>query len=278
MKTESPWVGLHVAVAGSKMFVRVQGNGPPVLLLHGGGPGTCGEGWTPFVAACSGQRQYLAPDHLGFGYSDVPDIDYGGNMLAQRVIELMDTLCLGRVALVGHSMGAAVAAAVAAARPESISHLVLIAPGGGTYGLAYRSPGIEQIARIVDIPSRDNMRALVRLMSNCPASHDRQVEQRMRLVARPGLMDVQRRLLQARSGVSAAERAELAGKLRALTQPVALVWGEEERFNPGGLGPLIREKLPPQTTYHVIPGAGHNVQYDEPERAAKVLDEVLGAS
>ena len=122
------------------------------------------------------------------------------------------------------------------------------------------------------------MRAMVELMSARPELVDAEVKKRMTFLERPGIVDIQRQLAAAR-GDSKARVAEppsaLGDKVRRLDIPIALLWGEHERFNPGGIGPKIHAALPAQASFHLIPGAGHNVQYDRPEIAAAILREFL---
>jgi 2-hydroxymuconate-semialdehyde hydrolase len=279
MPIDTPVAGFYLRVANAKIFVRVKGAGQAVLLLHGGGPGTSGDGWLEFMNVCAPDRQFIAPDFLGFGYSDAPEADYGTEKFVNDTIELMQTLCLESVVLVGHSMGAAIAAAVAVRCPELVSHLILIAPGGGSYGLDYRSPGIEQIARISQEPTEANIRILVELMSHRPELHDGEVDKRMALIRRPGILAAQRYLQQSRQNARLGGRGAgvtLAQKIRSLSRPIALLWGQYEEFNPVGLGPQIKAALPPQARYYLIADAGHNVHYDLPHAVARVFTEILG--
>ncbi len=277
MNALPPSAHFSVRICDARMFVRIRGQGQAIFLLHGGGPGTCGDGWHKLIDGLASRWQTYTPDFAGFGYSSSPGENYGSRDFAADVIELMNTLCLEHVILVGHSMGAAIAAEVATRQPQSISRLILIAPGGGSYGLDYHSPGIEQIARIAQSPTEENMRALVQLMSSRPEFHEREIAKRMRMLERPGILSAQRQLQQSRSTrrTLAPGAPTLAEKMRNLTLPMDLIWGEYERFNPVSLGPLIKAKLPSQVQYHVIPDAGHNVHYDQPEAVARLLERIM---
>ena len=66
-------------------------SGPPVLLLHGSGPGTTAAAWDPLVAALAPRHRVIAPDLLGFGASPRPD----GSLRAawtRQALELVDSL------------------------------------------------------------------------------------------------------------------------------------------------------------------------------------------
>ena len=267
-------IDMYLRIGGAPLYVRIAGDGAPLLLLHGGGPGTSGEGWREVMELLAPHHRVIAPDYPGFGHSAIPGTAPGIGRLAELMLELMGTLCIDRAAFAGHSMGAIVGATVATRAPQRVSHLALVAPGGGTYGVQYESPGIAAIARAAQEPSEANVRAVVELMSARPELIDAEVNKRMKFLERPGIVEIQRQLAAAR-GDSKARAAEppsaLGDKVRGLDLPIALLWGEHERFNPGEIGPKIHAALPAQAGYHVIPGAGHNAQYDRPEIVAAIL-------
>jgi pimeloyl-ACP methyl ester carboxylesterase len=271
-------VGIRLKLPSADVFVRVCGEGRPVVLLHGGGPGTSGDGWVDCMMACAAGLQLFAPDLPGFGDSGPLDSgsEYGNAAFVAATLAMLDALCLPHVTLAGHSMGASVAAAIAARHPERVEKLLLLAPGGAFFGFTdYESPGMTQIARTTLDPSIDNVRALVDLMSSQDAEgRARQVEHRLQRLRRPGILEGQRALLNARSTLDAtaiAQRAEMAGRIQSFERPVTLIWGAEEAFNPAVLGDRIRAVLPSHTSYYVIPGAGHNVQYDQPRSVAQLI-------
>src|SRR3954462_7374297 len=91
-------------------------SGPPVLLLHGSGPGTTAAAWDPLVAALAPRHRGIAPDLLGFGDSPPPE----GSLRAawtRQALELVDSLGVESFAVVGNSAGAAIALSIAATRP-----------------------------------------------------------------------------------------------------------------------------------------------------------------
>ncbi len=270
-------VGLRVKVPSAELFVRVRGNGRPVLLLHGGGPGTSGDGWVACMAACAPGVQLIAPDFPGFGDSGpLARGEYGNPAFVAATLELMDALCLEHVTLAGHSMGSSVAAALAARNPQRIERLLLVAPGGPFFGFNdYASPGMEQITRTTREPTLANVTRLVELMSAQDAAGlAHQVETRMERLRNPTIIEVQRALLGGRvtpDAAATARRAELAARIRTFERPVELVWGAREAFNPMELAERIRSALPAGSAYHLVAGAGHNVQYDQPQAVARLL-------
>ena len=104
-------------------------SGPPVLLLHGSGPGTTAAAWDPLVAALAPRHRVIAPDLLGFGESPRPE----GSLRAawtRQALELVDSLGVTSFAVVGNSAGAAIALSIAAARPHAVTRVVAVGAMG----------------------------------------------------------------------------------------------------------------------------------------------------
>ncbi len=121
--------------AAGTVCYRECGKGEPVLLLHG--VGSSSASWVDFMA-CAGEalrgRRLIAWDAPGYGDSsrlpqDAPmAADYAGALHA-----MLDTLGVNQFELIGHSLGALIAGAFAAAHPARVRALIMLDPAGG-YG------------------------------------------------------------------------------------------------------------------------------------------------
>jgi pyruvate dehydrogenase E2 component (dihydrolipoamide acetyltransferase) len=108
----------------------VTSGGSPVLLLHGQ-PGGAGD-WERVIAAIGGRATAIAIDRPGWdGHSEPRDLD--GN--AEAALGVLDARGIDRATIVGHSLGGAVAAWVAAHHPDRVASLVLAAPAGNVDSL-----------------------------------------------------------------------------------------------------------------------------------------------
>jgi pimeloyl-ACP methyl ester carboxylesterase len=116
-----------ISVAGIDLDIFEQGQGAPLLYLHGGG-GIALD--VPFLERLAQSRRVIAPSHPGFGKSSLPDWLDSIDDIAHVYLELMDRLDLTRVDVVGFSIGGWIAANIATKVPERISRLVLIGPVG----------------------------------------------------------------------------------------------------------------------------------------------------
>ncbi|HET9709766.1 MAG TPA: alpha/beta fold hydrolase [Gemmatimonadales bacterium] len=130
--TTSPARAQQAALADSVLRIgddslhyQTRGRGVPVLLLHGFGGRL--EEMDNLAASLAGGYKVIALDLQGFGRSSAPEpLTRYGAVMVDHVIGLLDHLHERRVHLVGYSMGATLAAAVAARHPERVRSLTLI--------------------------------------------------------------------------------------------------------------------------------------------------------
>jgi pimeloyl-ACP methyl ester carboxylesterase len=108
------------------MSVRVAGQGPPLLLIHGlGGSGRYWGGLAPLLA---GSRTLIAPDLAGFGRSDKPRVDYSRDFHLDTIDSLLAALHVADSAdVAGHSMGGVLAALLACRHPATVTSLAIVA-------------------------------------------------------------------------------------------------------------------------------------------------------
>jgi len=102
------------------------GVAPPVVLLHGFG--VCRQFWDAVAPKLAVHRRVLVLDWVGYGESSRPGLGLGLEGHAAAVIEFLATVVGRRCDLVGHSMGASIAALAASAHPERIARLALCDP------------------------------------------------------------------------------------------------------------------------------------------------------
>ncbi|MFR9793765.1 alpha/beta fold hydrolase [Streptomyces sp. MB22_4] len=144
---------------------------PPVVLLHGSGPGA--TGWSNFsgniAELAAAGFHVVAPDMPGWGDSDaqaVRDMDHDA-----ALVEFLDALGLAQAALVGNSMGAHTAIRFATLHPGRLTHLVTMGAslgrGPATLFGAGDGPseGLKVLVRAYRDPSFENMKALVEIMT-----------------------------------------------------------------------------------------------------------------
>ena len=157
--TEKPEIGRSAEANGIRTNYLEAGSGTEtVLLIHGSGPGvTSYANWRVVIPALAENFHVVAPDMVGFGYSDRPEgIEYGLDTWANQVVGLMDTLGIEKAHLVGNSFGGSIALRVATQHPDRVGKLVLM----GSMGVPF--PITEGLERVWGYePSFENMRKVL---------------------------------------------------------------------------------------------------------------------
>ena len=142
-----------------------EGSGPPVLLLHGSGPGTTAAAWAPLIAALAPRHRVIAPDLLGFGTQPRP----AGSLRAawtEQALALVDSLGISSFAVVGNSAGGAIALALARARPRAVTRVVAV----GSLGHPMALPaGLDELWSY-SAQSREGARSLLELINFDPGA------------------------------------------------------------------------------------------------------------
>lgn len=118
----------RIKLSQGLLFWREVGTGAPIIFLHG--TWTDSSQWVKVMEILSREFHCFAPDLLGFGESEFPNIHYSVNLQVELINEFLDALKLERVYLVGHSLGGWIAATHALKYPERVSKLILISPEG----------------------------------------------------------------------------------------------------------------------------------------------------
>ncbi len=215
---------------GRRIHYIDQGEGPAVVFLHGSGPGASGhsnfKGNYPVLAA-KGYR-CLVVDLIGFGYSDKPDdVDYPLDFFVECVKQTLDIADVSRCAVVGNSLGGAVAIGLALSYPELVERLILMAPGGMSPRDEYLAmPGMQKMFEIYMSEgelSAASMRELFEFGLVHDPAHvtDELVAERMHIM---GLMNTQ--------VMVTMDIPDLAGRLPELQCPVLVFWGSDDRMMP----------------------------------------------
>ncbi|MGD0605803.1 MAG: alpha/beta hydrolase [Streptosporangiaceae bacterium] len=184
---ENPEIGATADAHGIMTNYLEAGTGDPVVLIHGSGPGvTSYANWRLVLPALAENFRVLAPDMVGFGFSERPaNIEYGVQTWADQVVGLMDALELPTAHLVGNSFGGAIALRIATQHPDRVGKLVLM----GSMGVPF--PITEGLERVWGYqPSFENMRKVLDVFAySRHLVNDELAEVRYRSSIQPGFQE-----------------------------------------------------------------------------------------
>jgi pimeloyl-ACP methyl ester carboxylesterase len=133
----------QMPVTGGTQYVRIGGQGPAVLLLHGFGD--TGDMWEPLAAVLVKDHTVIVPDLRGMGLSSHPEGGYEKIAQARDVADILDQLKIQKVALVTHDIGNMVGYALAAQYPDRVTKWVVMdapLPGLGTWYAQLTNPKV----------------------------------------------------------------------------------------------------------------------------------------
>lgn len=256
--------GRLLTAGGNLVHVVEAGDGPPVVLVHGFAGSTMDwEG--PIMDGLARAHRVVALDLLGMGFSARGDLEYGWDLWAVQVVAVMDALAIPRAAIVGHSLGGAIATLVAAEHGDRVEKLVLVAPlvplerseRAWFFTLA-EIPGVGELM----LGTADH---LPRLPGFDEAYHARADEIFRIRGTRAALLRYQRH---------GRDTPRLAAAYRRIETPTLVVHGTADEIVPYA---ALRRSATSIDGALVLPldGVGHFVMRDEPARLLAALGDFL---
>jgi 4,5:9,10-diseco-3-hydroxy-5,9,17-trioxoandrosta-1(10),2-diene-4-oate hydrolase len=269
-------------VAGDRrmrLHYHEAGEGEPVVLLHGGGPGA--SSWSNFgrnIAVLSRYFRVIAIDQPGYGHSDKhTEHEQYNRYSAGAVLGLFDHLGIDRAALVGNSLGGGTAVRFALDNPDRAGRLVLMGPGGLSVNLFAPDPteGVKLLGRFTAEPTRENMERFLRIMVyDQKLITDELIDERFAIASQPESLAAARAMGKSFAGPD-YELGMMWREVYKLRQRVLLIWGREDRVNPLD-GALVALKQIPKVQLHVFGQCGHWAQVEKFDEFNRLTIDFLG--
>ena len=258
----------HDAGAAPAEIGSGPGDAGTVVLLHGGGPGA--SAWSNFgrnLPEFAGRFRALMMDLPGFGQSETrPLASHFFTHAADVLAGLLDHLGVGKVHLVGNSLGGGVAVRFALSHPRRAGRLVLMGPGGLSLNVFAADP-TEGVKRLAEFgappgPSKEKLAAFLRtLVYDQSLVTDELIEERYRYASEPKAMAAMAAMGMSFFGEH-ADDGMLWREAHRLKHEVLLIWGREDRVNPLD-GALVALKQIRRAQLHVFGGCGHWAQLEK---------------
>jgi pimeloyl-ACP methyl ester carboxylesterase len=251
-------IARQLTVAGRPAAFLEAGAGRALVLVHGAGGG--GVVWSPQLDGLSDVARVIALDLPGHGATGGAGASAIGDYVAW-VADFLDAAGLRRMVLGGHSMGGAVAQALALGHPERIDGLVLVGTGSR----------LRVLPRLLDLCRDDpaEARRLIGGLAYGPRTPaERVVEAERALLATPSEV-----LL---GDFMACDRFDVMATVGALRDPTLILVGREDRLTPPKYATFLAGAIPGARVVEV-PEAGHFPQLEQPGAVNAAIREFLAS-
>lgn len=256
-------------VKGHSIAYLDEGQGPPIILIHGFG-GSMWH-WEHQQEALAQHYRVITLDLLGSGLSDKPKTNYSPTFMLDSFIEFMDNLNIPQATLVGNSLGAGIAIGMALTHPNRVSKLVLIDgfPANVVENIA--SPPYKRFinSRPPIWLARLGMRltgrwATKRILTEIihdptlitPVVIERSFQNRQ---ASAFLQPLYSQVEQIPEW-----EEHFASRMDQISQTTLIIWGEHDEIFPSLVGQSMHASIP-NSTFLKVPNSGHIPQWESPQ-------------
>lgn len=272
MTSTSPEIGQSLVAAGIRTNCHDMGEGAPVLFIHGSGPGvTAWANWRLTIPELAKARRVVAPDMVGFGFTERPaGAAYGLDLWVAHAVGVLDALGIAQTDLVGNSFGGAIALALAIRHPQRVRRLVLMGSVGVSFPITpgldavwgYQ-PSFEAMRRIMDVFAYD--RSLVT---------DELAELRYQASIRPGFQESFGAMFPAprQRWVDAMASDEAA--IAAIPHETLIIHGRDDQVIPLDTSQRLHQLIN-RSQLHVFGRCGHWTQIEHTARFNRLVGDFL---
>lgn len=270
--TSSPEIGRSIQAGGISVNYHDHGSGFPVLMIHGSGPGVSAfVNWRLVMPELSTQRRVLAPDMVGFGFTERPaGMVYNMDNWVKQAIDFADALGLEQFDLVGNSFGGALSLALTIRHPQRVRRLVLMGAAGVSFPITDAldavwgyEPSFENMRRIMDVFAYD--RGLV---------NDQLAQLRYEASARPGFHESYAAMFPAPRQRWVDALASPEADIAKIDKETLIVHGRDDKVIP--LENSLRlSRLISRSQLHVFGRCGHWTQIEHAARFAQLVQNFL---
>jgi pimeloyl-ACP methyl ester carboxylesterase len=263
-----------VQIKGHTIFYITEGEGEPLLLIHGYGAGMWV--WEKQIDFLSRFYRVYALDLIGHGFSDRPKIPYTPETYIYFLRDFMDRVGIEKAILIGNSMGGGIAWAMASLFPSRVKKLILTDCVPPDVLDQVRNDSFKTLVAMKDIPllsyllfTSRNRRSIRWILQECVFDTKRITSE---------VLDRQYQLSKIRGSswvlYSTIKNAKEAPKLRdclsRIYQPTLLLWGERDLIFPPSVGEDLHQSIK-GSKFQVIDKSGHIPMWETPNEVNQAI-------
>ncbi len=249
-----------------------QGEGFPIMFIHGSGPGVSAyANWRLVLPKIVEVAHCYAPDMVGFGYTERPeDVKYGMETWTQQAIDFMDAVGIEKTDLVGNSFGGALAMSLATKYPERIRRVVLMGAMGVEFPI---TEGLDSVWGYQ--PSAANMLKMLDLfVDNKKYANEELAETRYRASIEPGFQEAFGSMFPEPRQNSVVDMSIPEDKIAAMPHQTLIVHGREDQVIPVENSYRLINLID-NAELHVFGHCGHWTQIERSEDFANLVIDFI---
>lgn len=248
------------------------GEGFPVLLIHGSGPGVSAwANWRLVAPVLSNKRRVIAPDMVGFGYTERPEgISYNMEVWLKQAIDFIDALGIEQIDVVGNSFGGALALAMAIHHPHRVRKIILMGSIGVefpiTHGLDFvwgYEPSVESMAKVLDL-----------FVVNKSFLSDQLSEMRYYASVEPGFQEAFSSMFPAPRQVWVKAMAHDDEAIKGIEHQTLIIHGREDEVIPLETSKKLHQLIT-NAELHIFGLCGHWTQIEQNKKFNDLVDLFL---
>lgn len=232
-----------------------------VVLVHG--LGASADRWLRVIPQLSKKYHVIAPDLIGFGFSDKPSVDYTPEFFSQFIFDFLKTLGITKTSLIGSSLGGQIVAEFAITQSKIIEKIVLVSPSGI---MKQSTPTLDAYMLAALYPTQDGAKTAFQMMTGVHKEIDSNTIngfiQRMTLPnAKMAFMST---VLGVRNSVPLSER------LAKISVPALIVWGKHDTLIPITYSKDFVSSIK-NCQFVEMENSGHTPYVEEPEKFSEIV-------
>ncbi len=265
----------YTHVHGHKIAYREQGEGSPIILIHG--IPTNSLMWREVMPQLATQHRVIAPDLLNYGLSDKPaTADVSIAAQCRMIVQLMDALGLRRADVVAHDIGGGVAQLIAVQYPEKVRKLVLLdSICFDSWPIPEFEP-LQQPGAEADMSLNDFITMLRKFMPDGVHNKAVMTDEVIEMYLKPWSSEVGKRaFFRNLRRLNKEYTQAIADELPNMVQPTLVMWGDKDPFQKPEYAHKLSAAIPAAELIW-IENAGHWLVEEKPDEITAHIKRFLG--
>ncbi len=259
----------YVTIGENKIrYLESESNSKNLVLIHG--LGASAERWSRLFPYIDKKYRIIAPDLIGFGYSDKPLVDYTVEFFREFLKSFLESIGIDKCFLVGSSLGGQICTYFTADCPDFVNKLVLISPSGV---MKESTPALDAYIMAALYPNEDTAKNAFEMMEGSGKEPDPHIVQSF--IERMQLPNAKMAFMSTLLGLKNED--SITEKLKKINKPTLIMWGGNDPVIPISFSKQFLSYLS-NAKFIELENTGHTPYVQNSEHFAKILHNFLKKS